>query len=139
MESREEAGGLVLRWTPPSVKEIPPIPVSAQELGGWISERNSDLRNALEFGDTTTVAQIGSLLSQGISGQSRSSMMESLIEESDAKRRLVQVGAETLRVDAREPRVKARHGLRGVRVGEASNPGPSQHEPCFTAQRLQLF
>ena len=94
---------------PPSAKEIPPIPVSAQELGGWISERNCDLRNALEFGDTSTVAQIGTLLSQGISqlasvsrdpadGQSRSSMMESLIEESDAKRRLVQVGAETLRV-----------------------------------------
>ena len=98
----------MLRWT--SICEgDPPIPASAQELGGWISERNCDLRNALEFGDTSTVAQIGSLLSQGISqlasvsrdvpdGQSRSSMMESLIEESDAKRRLVQVGAETLRV-----------------------------------------
>ena len=28
---------------PPSTKEIPPIPVSVQELGGWISERNCDL------------------------------------------------------------------------------------------------
>ena len=92
---------------PPSVKEIPPIPACAQELGGWISERNCDLRNALEFGDTSTIAQIGSLLSKGISQlasvsrdvpESRSSMMESLIEESDAKRRLIQVGAETLRV-----------------------------------------
>ena len=25
---------------PPSAKEIPPSPLSAQELGGWMSERN---------------------------------------------------------------------------------------------------
>ena len=76
--------------TDPSIKEIPPIPVSVQELGGWISERNCDLRNALEFGDFTTVAHIGSLLSQDVSqlasvprnipveGQSQTSMMETL-------------------------------------------------------------
>ena len=34
-------------------------------------------------------------------------------------------------VDARERRVKARYGLRGVRVGEASNPGPSQARAMF--------
>ena len=82
----------------PSTKEIPPIPVSVQELGGWRNERSCDVRNSLEFGDTSTVAQIGSLLSEGISKlasvsrdpaerQSRSSMMESLIEESDAKKK----------------------------------------------------
>ena len=63
-----------------------------------------DLRNALEFGDAAPINQIGNLLSQGITqfarspkdvvmGQSRPSMMESMIEESDAKRRLVQVGS----------------------------------------------
>ena len=34
-------------------------------------------------------------------------------------------------VDTREPRVKAGYGLRGVRVGEASNPGPSQARAMF--------
>ena len=77
------------------------------ELEGWISEWNCDLTNALEFGNTGTITQIGLLLSQGISqlsriskdvvmdgqGQSRSSMMESMIEESNAKGRLVHVGA----------------------------------------------
>ena len=48
------------------LRRDPPIPVSAQELGGRISERNCDLRNALEL-DTSTVVQIGSLLRQGIS------------------------------------------------------------------------
>ena len=59
------------------------------------------------FGDTSTITQIGSWLSKGISlfasvsrdvPESRSSVMESLIKESNAKRRLIQVGAETLRV-----------------------------------------
>ena len=52
-----------------------------------------------------TITQLGTLLRQGIAqlsrvskdvvmdGQSRSSLMESMIEESDAKRRLVHVGA----------------------------------------------
>ena len=87
--------------------------MAASTKGHWIlrdctklSTQNSQ-RNALEFGDTSTITQIGSLLSKGISQfasvsrdvpESRSSMMESLIEESDAKRRLIQVGAETLRV-----------------------------------------
>ena len=71
----------------------------------WANSRvkwNCDLRNALEFGDTSTVAQIGSLLNQGISQlvsvsrdvpESRSSMMD-LIEEPDAERRLGLVWSE---------------------------------------------
>ena len=89
---------------PPCVKEVPPIPLDHAELEGWISERNCNLRSALEFGDAATISQIGNLLSQGITqfarsskdvvmGQSRSSLMESMIEESDAKKRLVQVGS----------------------------------------------
>ena len=84
--------------------DCPPVPLDHAELEGWIIERNCDLRNALEFGDAATISQIGNLLSQGITqfarsskdvvmGQSRSSLMESMIEESDAKRRLVQVGS----------------------------------------------
>ena len=50
-------------------------------------------------------------------GMTRSALMASLIEESDAKRRVVQ-GA----VHGGEPSVRTCYGLRGVRVGEASNP-----------------
>ena len=71
----------------------------------WISERNCDVRNALEFSDRATVAKMGSL-SQGTAQlavgsrdvvmdvSTRSALMASLIEESDAKRRVVQ-GANT--------------------------------------------
>ena len=45
---------------PPPVREIPPIPTDHQELQGWVSERNCDLRNALEFSDSATVAKMGS-------------------------------------------------------------------------------
>ena len=36
---------------PPSVKEIPLMPTDHQDLQGWVSDRNCDLRNALEFSD----------------------------------------------------------------------------------------
>ena len=103
-QSRKHSG----QWCangPPCVKDVPPMPQDCAELEGWISDRNCDLRNALEFGNTGTITQLGTLLSQGIAqlsrvskdvvmeGQSRSSLMESMIEESDAKRRLVHVGA----------------------------------------------
>ena len=47
---------------PPGVKEVPPIP---QDYA------NCDLRNALEFGNTGTITQFGTLLSQGIAQLSR--------------------------------------------------------------------
>ena len=105
---------------PPCVKEVP----GYAELEGWISERNCDLRNALEFGNAGTITQIGTLLSHGIAqlsrdskdvvmdGQSMSSLMESVIEESDAKRRLVHVGA-VPPVRPGEPSVR----VRSARVG----------------------
>ena len=51
---------------PPSMDAIPPMPsTDLQELQGWLSERNCELRNALEFGDTTTIAKLGELVGQG--------------------------------------------------------------------------
>ena len=41
----------------PCVKGVPPIPQDDAELEGWISDRNCDLRNALEFGNTVTITQ----------------------------------------------------------------------------------
>ena len=44
---------------PPSVDAIPPMPTDPQELEGWLSDRNCDLRNAIEFGNPGLVSQIG--------------------------------------------------------------------------------
>ena len=45
-----------------------PMPTSdMQDLAGWMSQRNCELRNAMEFGDHLLVAKIGSLVGQGAS------------------------------------------------------------------------
>ena len=50
---------------PPCVENIPPMPsTNVQELEGWISDRNCELRNAVEFGDMSLVAKIGLLVGQ---------------------------------------------------------------------------
>ena len=51
------------RWST-SLESIPPIPMSSvQDVEGWL--RNCEVRNALEFGDSTTVARVGVLVAQG--------------------------------------------------------------------------
>ena len=79
---------------------------SVQELEGWISDRNCDLRNALEFGDPSLMTKIGLLVGQGANqlvalgsdvartGQSKSSMMCSMIDAAEAKRRCIAVASE---------------------------------------------
>ena len=75
---------------PLRIKAISPMPTDLQELEGWLSDRNCDLRNAIEF--TGLVGQIGVLVGQGatqlgslgrdapMQGQSKSSLMSSLID-----------------------------------------------------------
>ena len=90
----------------PRVEDIPPMPTSdMQDLAGWMSQRNCELRNAMEFGDHVLVAKIGSLVGQGASlfstavrdvpmeGKDRSSLMLNLIDGADAKRRCVTPGS----------------------------------------------
>ena len=106
-----------------------------QELEGWISERNCDLRNALEFGDSTTVVKVGALLSQAQpnSHQFRETCrwtgcLEIFTDGIDDR------GEDSCRwgpaavgiaVIVGEPSLRARYGLRGVvRVGEASHQDP---------------
>ena len=84
----------------PDLTAVPPMPADRQDLEGWISDRNYEMRNAL-FGDASSIAKIGTLLSQGaallaslsrderMDGKSRSSLMSSMIGEADAKRRCV--------------------------------------------------
>ena len=93
--------------TPPSIDAIPPMPSSnLQELQGWLSDRNCELRNALEFGDNTTIAKVGALVGQGtatlssvaaagtVDGPSRSILMAAAIDQADAKRRCLAAGSE---------------------------------------------
>ena len=91
---------------PPVVESIPPIPLSSvQDIEGWLSNRNCELRNALEFGDSASVARLGALVAQASAqlascvqgmqpvgdGQARSFVMAALIDQADAKRRCVEV------------------------------------------------
>ena len=80
----------------------------------------------------TGSAQLASLV-QGMQtvgdGQARFSLMAALIDQADAKPTSRGGGA----FNVGEPNVRnARYGLRGVLVGEASNPGPPQtrNRPC---------
>ena len=51
---------------PPNLEAIPPMPTSdLQDLEMWLSNRNCELRNALEFRDTATIAKVGALVGQG--------------------------------------------------------------------------
>ena len=96
---------------PPVVESIPPIPMSSeQDIEGWLSNRNCELRNALECGDSATVARVGALVVQGSAqlaslvqgmqpvgdGQARSCLMVALIDQADARRRCVEVVPSTL-------------------------------------------
>ena len=77
---------------------------SVQDIEGWLSNRNCELRNAFNFGDSATVARVGALVAQGSAqlaslvqgmqpvcdGQARSSVMAALIDQADAKRRCVE-------------------------------------------------
>ena len=48
-----------------SMDRVPPIPVQEQRIYDWLSSRNCELRNALEFGDHSTISKLFSLLADG--------------------------------------------------------------------------
>ena len=50
---------------PPDVDRVPPIPLQEQHIYDWLISRNSELRNALEFGDYSTISKLSSLLAEG--------------------------------------------------------------------------
>ena len=115
------------------VEDIPPIPTSdMQDLAGWMSQRNCELRNAMEFGDPLLVAKIGSLVGQG------ASVFSTAVRDLNGGADQVVCDVESDRRGRRETTVcdrrqcewsaaamrESRYGFRGVRVGDASNPGP---------------
>ena len=106
---------------PPPAENIPPMPTNPQDLEGWLSERNCELWNAMVFGDVGLVALIGSLVAANLAG---------LIED-QAKRRCLGAGPASVagRGIGHSDLTNSRYGLRGVRVGEVSHPGPQDHTP----------
>ena len=81
-----------------ALEAIPPMPTSdLQDLKMWLSNRNCELRNALEFGDTATIAKVGARHGTAaltsfatvapMEGTTRSTLMAALIDSADAKRR----------------------------------------------------
>ena len=46
-------------------REHSTMPTNPQDLEGWLSERNCELLNAMEYGDVGLVALIGGLVGQG--------------------------------------------------------------------------
>ena len=91
--------GVWMANEPPDVDRVPPIPSQEQHIYGWLSSRNCEARNALEFGDHRTVSKLSSLLAEGcgrlaslgatesMDTSSRSDLMAVLITDGDAKRR----------------------------------------------------
>ena len=75
----------------------------------WLEERHSELYDALLQGDSTRVLELSTKLSEGA---------ERMVEMTGGM--LAQLSVLPLLWRA----VGARYGLRGERIGEASNPGP---------------
>ena len=126
------------KWTghgPPSAENIPVMPTDIQELHGWLSDRNCELWNAMEFGDAELVAKIGGLVGQGAVGvvgsQPRCAHGWGIPFCAHVKfdRRTSETALFGARCRFRfghSELINSRYGLRGVRVGEATNPGPAR-------------
>ena len=102
---------------PPSVREIPLMPTDHQELQAWISE----LRNALEFSDSATVAKVGSSLSGHSTARGRVAGR-------------THGGVDQIIVDGivgRRVRREKEGGARGQRVGVAIHGGESSVRTCY--------
>ena len=92
----------------PDLSSIPPLPDDHQAIEEWMTSRNGDLRNALEFGSADVISQVSIMLAQGAAKlaarrasalalqpmevQSLGSRMVALIDEADAKRRCLEGG-----------------------------------------------
>ena len=88
------------RWSASRGVNSPNPHFYVQDIEGWLSNRNCELRNALEFGLShsrhvggfggTGSAQLASVvhgMQPAGDGQAQSSVMAALIDQADAKRR----------------------------------------------------
>ena len=122
---------------PLSLDNVPPLPALVTKTSEyWLNCRNCELRNATEHGDAGTVArgtlrQFGRTIRSNV-GQSFARCSDEHPVHHDGG--LDQRGRHQEEV---RPRRSARwsvtgnlrYGLRGCRIGEASNPGPCRIRP----------
>ena len=124
------------KWTgngPPSAENIPAMLTDRQDLEGWLSDR-CDLRNAMEFGERIGGSSVvwsdrerpgfGCWVETATSPWTANPDQLSCQVLSTTKPS-GGVWAQCRGVGHSEL-INSRHGLRGVRVGEASNPGPAR-------------
>ena len=87
----EGRSGVWMANEPLDVDRVPPTHVQEQHKNDWLSSRNCEFRNALGFGDHSTISKLSSLLAEGcgrfMDTSSRSDLMFGLITDGDAKRR----------------------------------------------------
>ena len=127
-----DAQGTWMCGGPPRFEDIPSMPTSnVQDLGGWMSQRNCELRNAIEFGDPVLVAKIGGLVGQGtalLSSIGRN--LPDITRQpdfSDDEIRSRSAPGRKVRTILKSHAKDKLYGLRGgVRVGKASHQGPEQ-------------
>ena len=87
---------------------------TVEELIEWMAARQSDMRVAVEAGNAPEVSRLAVLLAKGSAQLKSSTLNPSMASNSDMS---------SVKV-SRWRSVSARYGLRGVRIGEASHPGP---------------
>ena len=115
----------------PSIAGIPPMPHHAQEVEQWLIDRNCELRSALHWQDTHMIAHIGALIAKGAVVHCRTNRRTVAVvshgrpchrggREEEVHR------SQSVPFHGGKPCVvrSSRYGLRGVRIGEASHPGP---------------
>ena len=113
-------------WTGdvPRVEDIPPMPTSGvQDLAGWMSQRNCELRNAMEFGDPDWQfgGTRGKFVFHGGSRRVTGGAEQVVCDvESDRRGRRETSVCDRMQCKWSEAVMReSRCGFRGVRVGEA--------------------
>ena len=106
----------------PSVAGIPPLPQHAEEVEQWFIDRNCELRSALHYQDTPMIAHIGALIAKGAS---KFSNVESGEGQSRSSHDCPNFQCRCQKEVCQGQSVPFHDGgLRGLRIGEASHPGP---------------
>ena len=91
------------------------IPNSEQELAEWMCTKHLEFRDALEIGPNELVVERSQLVAKGALAMQAFSVRPSTVSN---------IGHVTVRFLRQWRPVLSRYGMRGVCVGEASNPGP---------------
>ena len=108
---REETSGWA-HTRPSSVDSMPPVPTDPQELEGWLSHRNCDLRNAIEFGNPELIDWVARVRNSWSCRVATNLQRANTDKQSSRMRRGCVKQCRTVHVKKKD----ARDGFQGVRV-----------------------